>query len=624
MKRSLPTAAQLFALALAALAQSPQASALGGFGASGPLELLPRSLKTFTAHPFGEPAGLSLYQARAESLEDAIANAVRPELHPLIGLRFETAATPLAREISFHIGGVAVCGTGMRAHALRDGRLLILGTIPALDPAVRSAPRTPDAWPDQELAVQRAADALDGEATLKKARPCLEIVNGEPLPVWDLQVTHAGLPYNAIADAYEARRVENAYFDAVAGTAKVYPSNANDLVKADVALPDLLGDGTLTSPLLRSVIPAIFTRIVEPTHVFDFADEDPRFVELSSYAHAQVHLDFVTKYGFEWYGPAPILIKNHVAPGGTRNNALFIPGDASANALPEIQIDDGDGKDLQSLGLDGDVVSHELGHHVIYRTLRTTSGQSLALHEGLADFLAFARTGDPCLGETICPAGSGACIVPGQCLRTAATNVKYGDANWEGWKRVRGGRLSLGHLHGQLVSGLLWDLRVNGDIAADELTQLTIKAVSFFKFDSGFRDWLLALFMADAELFQGRYFAVIKARADGRNLTEFMTGIAPGLTLPPLEGRGAETSAANVGPNGLPTATEPEKKETKGDENPFKCGVAFGGGGGTATAIALILSLLLPLLVAAAPQPAKARAKKPQKKPSKKAESKAS
>ena len=88
---------------------------------------------------------------------------------------------------------------------------------------------------------------------------------------------------------------------------------------------------------------------------------------------------------------------------------------ASDGTLPSIKIDDGDGLVLQNLITDGDVVSHELGHHIIFKTLTSTIGESLVLQEGLADAFAFFRTSNACLGESICPKNSSACIM----LRTS-------------------------------------------------------------------------------------------------------------------------------------------------------------------------------------------------------------
>lgn len=80
---------------------------------------------------------------------------------------------------------------------------------------------------------------------------------------------------------------------------------------------------------------------------------------------------------------------------------------------------------LTNLPVDADVIGHEFGHHIIYQTITSVSGESLILHEGLADYFTFAHTKDDSLGESICPAGSLACWTKGQCLRTANNDINF-------------------------------------------------------------------------------------------------------------------------------------------------------------------------------------------------------
>lgn len=612
------------ALSLFSLLAGGYAPSAVALSFKGPLDLFPKALQTtrnVTMHPLGAdklalPSAFGLFQGGSLDLETAVARTLRGKLNPLVEMRFTDTTDGLSlttgtssRDAAFFVGGVPLCNFQLRAHALADRTVLMLGTVPDVDPSVRFQPAD---WPDRELAFEKAAAAVDkvadvaGDIALKSASRCIYVENGGLLPVWKMKVTKGGLPYEVLADAYEIQAMQQGFFDVVTGKAKVFEHNGADAAKIDFDLPGLIGDGTLTSGFLKAVLPSDgkYVKVNEPTHTYDYDNADARFIELSAYAHAQMHWDFARSIGFEWYGPAPIEIKIHTKPGGRSNNALFIPGDAGDGTLPQIQIDDGDGIDLQNLGLDGDVVSHEFGHHIVYRTLRTTDGQSLALHEGLADFFAFSRTGDPLLGETICPPESGACILPGQALRTADLGLRYKDEAWVAWA---GARNRLGHLHGQLISGLLWDLRKAGEMAPADVTRLTLKAVSFFKADSGFRDLIISLFMADKELFGGRDYGILTQHINARGLGEFLSGIATvdGI-LPALEGGGG-ASVNGIVP-GAPDPSAKEKKETKGDENPLRCGTIPGVDPAT-VALAGLLILVAPLLAALLPKPERAKAR---------------
>ena len=263
-----------------------------------------------------------------------------------------------------------------------------------------------------------------------------------------------------------------------------------------------------------------------------------------------------------------------------------MPGSDADGSLPSISIDDGDGEELRNLVSDSDVVSHEFGHHVIYKTLRKVDGESLVLHEGLADFFAFSRTQDGCLGESICPMGSSACILEGQCLRTSINTLKYQDEVWKQWA---GSRNRLGHLHGQLISGMLWDLAKSGDVPVTVLPKLVLSGIGYFHQSSGFRDLMLGLFTADKELYASAYGAKIKAAAEARGLGEFISDVELDKDIPQLLG----TSPIDNTPVDVPE----EKKESKGNENPFnKCGSIPGSAGGTGGLLIIILVLLFPLL----------------------------
>src|SRR5690606_34583582 len=107
------------------------------------------------------------------------------------------------------------------------------------------------------------------------------------------------------------------------------------------------------------------------------------------------------------------------------------------------------------LSTNSDVVAHEFGHHVEFESLQETRGESLVMNEGLTDYFAMARSGDSCLGESICPYNSSInCEVnqkaPKQSCLRSATAVKY---------VLNENTKTDAHFKSQFISGMLWDLR---------------------------------------------------------------------------------------------------------------------------------------------------------------------
>ena len=261
--------------------------------------------------------------------------------------------------------------------------------------------------------------------------------------------------------------------------------------------------------------------------------------------------------GYEWPQGRTLQITPHMNhdPAVGFNNAFFQPTDAETGDLGQIKLGDGDGVELKELGVDADVVAHEFGHQVVYTTLKTAARcyETLALHEGLADFFAFARTQDACLGESICPEGTGLCIKP-QCLRSGELDIKYGDASWLAWSNFD---TCYAHKNGQLFSSMLWDLRTQDSVPHEDLARLVFKAVTYFREDSGFRDFLLTLFMADAELYQGRYHQRIKAGIEQRGLGKLVQDVTANDAIPALAGGGTKRKD-NSNP---PTVIDNSKKD---------------------------------------------------------------
>ena len=262
-------------------------------------------------------------------------------------------------------------------------------------------------------------------------------------------------------------------------------------------------------------------RAISISRKFEFATSSQNFPEANIFAQANKMLAWYRSIGYNWDNKAIKLVMNSTDPANI-NNAGYFPRGTDGSSGPLVITGKGDGYTLQNLSLDSDVVAHEIGHHMIFRTITSTKyddtsatkNHSGSIHEGMADFFAYARSGDSCLGESICPAGSSLCIIP-NCLRTAALSKT--DWNYESsfYKSQPDAGV---HIKGMLVAATLWDAMKDGGNNL-EFAKLTLNSIDYLKSPaSSYSDLFIALVNSDKELFAGKYCPVILASAKARGL----------------------------------------------------------------------------------------------------------
>ena len=290
-----------------------------------------------------------------------------------------------------------------------------------------------------------------------------------------------------------------------------------------------------------------------------FLPDDRRYAELAAYIFANRMLEFFQGLGYQWQDHQPVQLSVHAQDISTQqlsNNASYEPASAVRGA--RIFIADGDNHALQNLALDFDVVAHEFAHHVIYRTLKARHEQAVALHEGLADYFTYAATGDSCLGESICPAGSPVCYVDEQCLRTADNDLQIAEEQNQ-------------HTKGQVISALLWDLHAQWDMPAKTVLRVVFDTVAALSVDSDFRAFAMTLL--HVALLQGDYSCAIISEFHERGMLH-------------------DLNCENFQPNPSLTASLPLNAKGKEVEH---SGCAIAGVHGKARNL-LWVFLLLPLL----------------------------
>jgi hypothetical protein len=590
-------------LLLALTSSSALALGLGKFGRLIPAPEQTAASRAVHVHPFQNEfspllrhGGLGLFRPGQNSLDDAVTNHLRDIwLHPLIQLKADQRDTPLSislglesRVYRFWFKGLPLCRYEVRAQRLPGDEVMIVGRMPEVD-AWAGADHWN--WPEQDAAWDAALSALSAQdistedARLVSANRCWRVDAGSSMhPAWDLVMRSGGLPWAAISDGIDVTGLEKKFFDASA-TIRVYDRNPVSSGLADFTI-DVDNSGKLTNDWFTTVVLGGGTRAEasnnsSSTPTFNFPSTDPRFNEASAFAHANRHLDFLKSIGYTWVGPKPITVAVNAFSGANEdnNNALYEPAETTGN-LPRISIGNGSNNILRNLPADSDVVSHELGHHLIYRSLTHTDGESLVLHEGLSDFFAFAASGDSCLGESICPSGSRACVVLNKCLRTADNTLRYEDANWNAMEAK-----DAQHLMGQLVSAFLWDLRAQNKVPAEDLSRLANKAIDLLGSSSDIRDFLIALVSADRAVFGSKYGNAVVAAANNRGMTNLTEDIDLNGDLPAISNG---TSGQSLGTSTPVGATPPRSKKSSGGG---MCGVT-----GTAADGSMLIGLLLVLL----------------------------
>lgn len=462
---------------------------------------------------------LSLFEGGQISAEEALQRMVRERVGSFFGIHSQKEESG-AILLSFHVAGVPLCFFGVRGTALASRELVALGTVPRVRELSGLTLRQD--WPSQDKTTVFAAETLGrsyGWLYEPQGTPqrCYALRDGGLRPAWRLSMLTGHEAYRVVADESQIYAVEPAFIHA-AGTARVYPYDSVTTPSlVTEALTGLKGDGYLASEFFETVVSSGANQATSLNHNFSFDVTSLPFEETSVFVNATKQLQFFQSLGFSWYGPKPLLLQMNRT--GMANNARFLPPN-STSTLPVIEIGTGDGVILKNLGTDASVVSHELGHYAIYRAVTKTSGESLVLHEGLADYFEAARAQDPCLGNSVCPEGSNACFLESKCLRTAENTFEFEDADWQSWLSAAG---QYTHLHGQVFSGLLWDLRLKAPSGPKVFDALVMRTISYLPPEAQFEDLLTYLLVTDQDLNNGVHRQIIRDTAEERGLGSFLT-----------------------------------------------------------------------------------------------------
>ncbi len=215
----------------------------------------------------------------------------------------------------------------------------------------------------------------------------------------------------------------------------------------------------------------------------------------------------------EWTG-GKMLIDIHASLSGNLNNAAFT-APSNDQPSPRIRIGRGDGQLMRDLARDRDVVTHELGHWMLWRSVKSPRGASGIWHEGTADYLVYAMNDDPHLARSI--------KVHEPWLRTALIPAE---------RRMDDPRLPQAeHELGKIWAAMLWEIR--RDVGPD--FDLTVHhSADWLGERISLRDGVLALLQADQARTGGQAFCPVLTHAVRRGLAttvEHVNGSSCGLDL---------------------------------------------------------------------------------------------
>lgn len=464
---------------------------------------MPPGLSRLAAHPFLDSRRESIASRTLSLSFGLVPMPKREEIASYLQAELAGAGLPASMIVDYSrdVGpGVSefrlklkdsfLCESVIKIIRYGDGRFSIVGNMPSRDIDFSAGIAGTDSWPREQDAVRLLSSTIADADNPKALSQCWWVGSESLSPVIKVGF---GLPeghYTAWVSSSQILGLRPDFLHAQ-GTIKAYETNVKDASTKNAEI-ELDGEGkSLTSYYLTTESgDQSIARASSPDGIFDFPEDSAEFREANVFVHATEMLNWFFSLGFAWWGPTPLDLVVNWDVNGNTNNALYQPATANPSGRPSISVGRGDGRVLQNLMLDSDVVSHEMGHHIAFGTFSSTTGESLIVHEGLADFFVFLKSGDSCLGESICPAGSSLCIQDSRCLRRGDLPLTFNDSEYSRYAS---------HQKGQVLSAALLDLHRNAGMDETTLAKLVLGAISLLVPGDGFRALFLDLLAADQQ-----------------------------------------------------------------------------------------------------------------------------
>lgn len=435
----------------------------------------------------------------------------RLEWFPRGGAAWRATPTGAVRQLQARLAGIPVVGLEVKLHRDRQGQLRCV-VLPA------GLTRAPAPEISGEDGSKRRWSPAPGLATAKHRRWLWEHESLRPV-YWiepeslgaDAEVLVLDGPTGEVLERRSAvhRLAQTTGRGLVFDPNPIVASGGLPLGAGDdidpfrdwVTLRGLDGSGLLRGRWADVDSPAGRAFAADHEHVY--SSRNLHFEEVMAYYHITGALDWLEALGFERPLPAPQPVLVHAT-------GL----DASWYAIASRTIHIGDGG--QEDGEDADIILHELGHAIFHAQVGAWGGgDSDALTEGFADYLAASRTRGSRIGDWD---GAGR---PSGCLRDIAPPRTYPlDCTGNAYD------------DGLILSSLLWHLR--GALGAPAADRLAVQALGLLAPSATLPDAAAALATAARWLAEAAGSAQMTAVVDEALVT---WGFAPRraqLSLDPL------------------------------------------------------------------------------------------
>jgi Zn-dependent metalloprotease len=176
----------------------------------------------------------------------------------------------------------------------------------------------------------------------------------------------------------------------ITGSAQVFPGSPFRTPLAEVILSNLVGDGTLTSSLLK-VESEGGSRAFNLDHQFRFQPDESAFDEVQAYYFVEQALVWL-KSQYSLSLPFQLKVKVHVGGVVPSNAAFYFSGN--------IYLGDGDNVIYKKIPQDPSIVIHEVGHSIVQILAGLPNDkEGGSLNEGFADFIAALFLDSPRMAE---------------------------------------------------------------------------------------------------------------------------------------------------------------------------------------------------------------------------------
>lgn len=400
------------------------------------------------------------------------------------------SAGPKIREERVYYGNLPVCGLNRKVYTI-GGRTYSsddFSYFAAQEGLVVTLAPQGFAIGDLLAVVGQHTAAADQELVLHKQESCLQLLpDGSAVQAEALWVSLGERPFYFVVDDQQIYASGALELHATSGQATIYDQNPQQGNLVAVPLTGLDGSGYLNSERFVSVIKtSVPEEAVKSEELnFSFDVDSNGFIETSVFANAELMGDWFLTMGSKEIGCIQIELHPFTDRFGS-DNALYQPEWLTSSKHPQIHIYD-DGPKLKNLRLDFDVVAHELGHHIVSRSLTAIDDlTTVTIHEGLADFFVFAKTGNGCLAESICREGNEVCQVDSSCLRSAELNLKYSDF------------IESPHFDSQVISKWLYGMTAT--LGRDNVGRTVVASIKYMSSKGTYKGLIKGVMAADREL----------------------------------------------------------------------------------------------------------------------------